>query len=119
MIYYKICPYCQELCDQIMKDEIGLMGACSSHNHPLDYKYSFGTISSQNVANIDLFIQDYHLFIKFDPSIKNPTIYSKIRNSLTNKVVNLQSLPFLDWQTFNYEKLSEKLDKIFDMQTFA
>lgn len=118
MIYYKICPLCQELCNNIYKEEIsnGLIGSCNKHKLS-NFNYHFST--DNNSIIVELLLDNYMILLCIkDPAKPNNKVF--VKDLDTKKQVLLEEIPrFINWNNFDLELVIQKIKKIFEMQPFA
>ncbi len=118
MIFHKICPLCQEVCNNIFTEEdgSGSMGFCNSHSSS-NFKYSFSTSVTSNSVVVELFVDNYYVLVEKNKA--DSKVFFR-DNEVKNKQVILNEVPpFLNWNDFNLDYLVEKLNKLFAMQTFS
>ncbi len=118
MIFYKICPLCQDLCDIATFDNSDVYGHCSSR-HDYGFMYSFSTNGNQIIIELSISHKYYATLTLFGNVKRASIVLTNPDNSEKEISIDLNDSNLFNWSDFNLDILVSRIDKIFQMQAFA
>jgi hypothetical protein len=108
VIYYSICPLCQNVCPSSSPEVGEKFGNC---NHP-EYNFKYYYSCSGNSITFDILLDDIYVMAEIVGKSKN----SFIRTDSGH--LHLHGVIPVDWSSFDLNLFVTKINKIVEMKSF-